>query len=156
MTIGNVAALRQEETDPFVRHNLRLYYGRWLAQHDLYDEALAQLEGLQPADVIDPGSLLFYQSVGYHRLLDKAVKLIVSTVKRTGSHLMGPVPLPNRRRCFTVLRSPHVNKKSREQFEVRTHKRLLDIFDPTSQTVDALMKLELPAGVDVEIKAFGK
>ena len=87
-----------------------------------------------------------------HQLLDKAVKQIVSAVRRTGSHLMGPVPLPNMRRCFTVLRLSHVDKKSREQFEVRTHKRLLDILEPTQQTVDALMKLELSAGVDVEIK----
>ena len=87
-----------------------------------------------------------------HRLLDKAVKQIVLTVKRTGAQLMGPVPLPNKKRCFTVLRSPHVDKKSREQFEMRTHKRLLDIIEWSPQTVDALMKLDLPAGVDVEIK----
>ena len=87
-----------------------------------------------------------------HRLLDKAVKQIVLTAKRTGSQLMGPVPLPNKKRCFTVLRSPHIDKKSREQFELRTHKRLLDILEPTQQTIDLLMKLELSAGVDVEIK----
>ena len=87
-----------------------------------------------------------------HQLLDKAVKLIVSTVKRTGSQLVGPVPLPNKRRCFTVLRSPHIDKKSREQFEIRTHKRLIDIVDWLPQTVDALMKLDLASGVDVEIK----
>lgn len=87
-----------------------------------------------------------------HQLLDKAVKLIVSTVKRTGSELMGPVPLPNRKRCFTVLRSPHVNKKSREQFELTTHRRVLDIKEPTEQTMDALMKLNISSGVDVEIK----
>ena len=87
-----------------------------------------------------------------HQLLDAAVKQLVMTVKRTGSQLMGPVPLPNRTRRFTVLRSPHVDKKSREQFEMRTHKRLIDILDPTSKVMDALMKLELPAGVDVEIK----
>ena len=87
-----------------------------------------------------------------HQLLDKAVKQIVSTVKRTGSQLMGPVPLPNTRRCFTVLRSPHVDKKSREQFELTTHRRILDIVAPSDQTMDALMKLNISSGVDVEIK----
>ncbi len=87
-----------------------------------------------------------------HQLLDKAVKQIVSTVKRTGAQLMGPVPLPNKRLCFTVLRSPHVDKKSREQFELTTHKRILDIIAPTDQTMDALMKLNISSGVDVEIK----
>src|SRR5216683_371941 len=91
-----------------------------------------------------------------HRVLDQSVKEIVETVKRTGGRVAGPIPLPTRMERFTVLRSPHVDKKSREQFEIRTHKRLLDILDPTPQTVDALMKLDLPAGVDVEIKAFGK
>ena len=76
--------------------------------------------------------------------------------KRTGARLAGPIPLPTEKNKWTVLRSPHVDKKSREQFEIRTHKRLIDIFEPTPQTVDALMKLDLPAGVDVEIKAFGK
>ena len=84
--------------------------------------------------------------------LDKAVKQIVLTVKRTGSQLMGPVPLPNKRRCFTVLRSPHIDKKSREQFELTTHKRILDIVSPSDQTMDALMKLNISSGVDVEIK----
>lgn len=87
-----------------------------------------------------------------HQLLDKAVKLIVSTVKRTGSELVGPVPMPNKRRCFTVLRSPHVDKKSREQFELTTHRRILDIVAPSDQTMDALMKLNISSGVDVEIK----
>lgn len=87
-----------------------------------------------------------------HQLLDKAVKQIVSTVKRTGSQLMGPVPLPNRKRCFTVLRSPHIDKKSREQFELTTHRRILDIIAPSDQTMDALMKLNISSGVDVEIK----
>lgn len=87
-----------------------------------------------------------------HQLLDKAVKQIVMTVKRTGSQLVGPVPLPNRQRCFTVLRSPHVDKKSREQFAITTHQRLLDILAPTDATMDALMKLSISAGVDVEIK----
>jgi small subunit ribosomal protein S10 len=87
-----------------------------------------------------------------HQLLDKAVKQIVYTVKRTGSQLMGPVPLPNKRRIFTVLRSPHIDKKSREQFELTTHRRVLDIDMPSDQTMDALMKLNISAGVDVEIQ----
>ncbi len=87
-----------------------------------------------------------------HRILDTSAKEIVSTAKRTGANVRGPVPLPTHIEKFTVNRSPHVNKKSREQFEIRTHKRLLDIIDPTPQTVDALMKLDLAAGVDVEIK----
>jgi small subunit ribosomal protein S10 len=87
-----------------------------------------------------------------HQLLDKATKQIVSTVKRTGSQLMGPVPLPNKRRCFTVLRSPHIDKKSREQFELTTHRRILDIVAPSDQTMEALMKLNISSGVDVEIK----
>jgi len=87
-----------------------------------------------------------------YRLLDTAVKQIVLTVKRTGSDLVGPVPLPNRKKIFTVLRSPHVDKKSREQFELITHKRILDIVSPTEQTMDALMKLSISAGVYVEIR----
>ena len=90
-----------------------------------------------------------------HRVLDQSAREIVGTAKRTGAQIRGPIPLPTHIQKFTVNRSPHVDKKSREQFEIRTHKRLLDIFEPTSQTVDALMKLELPAGVDVEIKALG-
>lgn len=88
-----------------------------------------------------------------HRLLDQSTTEIVDTARRSGARLAGPIPLPTDKRKWTVLRSPHVDKKSREQFEIRTHKRLIDIFEPTSQTVDALMKLDLPAGVDVEIKA---
>jgi len=87
-----------------------------------------------------------------HRVLDRSVKEIVETVQGTGARIAGPVPLPTKINKITVLRSPHVDKKSREQFEIRTHKRLIDIFDPTPQTIDALMKLELAAGVDVEIK----
>jgi small subunit ribosomal protein S10 len=86
------------------------------------------------------------------KLLDKSVEEIVDTVKRTGATVAGPIPLPTKVNKFCVLRSPHVDKKSREQFEIRTHKRLLDILDPTQQTVDALMKLDLAAGIDVEIK----
>ena len=87
-----------------------------------------------------------------HRVLDTSTSEIVDTAKRTGAEVRGPIPLPTKIAKYTVLRSPHVNKKSREQFEIRTHKRLLDIIDPTPQTVDALMKLDLAAGVDVEIK----
>jgi small subunit ribosomal protein S10 len=87
-----------------------------------------------------------------HQLLDNSVKLIVLTVKRTGSKVLGPVPMPNRRKIFTVLRSPHVDKKSREQFELITHKRIVDIVSPSEQTMDALMKLNISAGVDVEIR----
>ena len=91
-----------------------------------------------------------------HKLLDQSTKEIVETARRTGAKVAVPIPLPTRINRYTVLRSPHVDKKSREQFEIRTHKRLMDILDPTPETVDALMKLDLPAGVDVEIKAFGK
>jgi small subunit ribosomal protein S10 len=87
-----------------------------------------------------------------HKQLDQSVGEIVDTAKRTGARLGGPIPLPTSIRRYTVLRSPHVDKKSREQFEIRTHRRLVDILDPTQQTIDALMKLELSAGVDVEIK----
>ncbi|MDR3179705.1 MAG: 30S ribosomal protein S10 [Holosporaceae bacterium] len=90
-----------------------------------------------------------------HRILDYSTNEIVVTAKRTGASVRGPVPLPNRTERFTVLRSPHIDKKSREQFELRTHKRLVDILDCPPQTVDALMKLELAAGVDVEIKLLG-
>ncbi len=87
-----------------------------------------------------------------HQLLDKSTSDIVETAKRTGARVAGPIPLPTEMRRYTVLRGPHVDKKSREQFEIRTHKRLLDIIEPTQQTLDALMKLDLSSGVDVEIK----
>jgi len=87
-----------------------------------------------------------------HKLLDQSVSEIIETVMRTGARVSGPIPLPTRINKYTVLRSPHVNKKSREQFEIRTHKRVLDIHEPTQQTLDALMKLDLSAGVDVEIR----
>ena len=87
-----------------------------------------------------------------HRVLDTSAKEILETAKRTGADVRGPIPLPTRIEKFTVLRSPHIDKKSREQFEIRTHKRLMDIIDPTPQTVDALMKLDLSAGVEVDIK----
>ena len=87
-----------------------------------------------------------------HRLLDQSTGEIVSTAKRTGAQVRGPIPLPTRIQRVTVLRSPHIDKKSREQFEMRTHKRLIDIVNPTPQTVDSLMRLDLPSGVDIEIK----
>ncbi len=87
-----------------------------------------------------------------HRVLDQSALEIVNTAQRTGAQVRGPIPLPTRIEKFTVLRSPHIDKKSREQFEIRTHKRVLDIIDPTPQTVNALMKLDLAAGVNVEIK----
>lgn len=87
-----------------------------------------------------------------HRLIDKSTDKIIRTAKATGAAISGPIPLPTKRSLYTVLRSPHVDKKSREQFETRIHKRLIDILNSTPKTVDALMKLELPAGVDVEIK----
>ena len=87
-----------------------------------------------------------------HKLLDQSAMEIVDTAKETGARVAGPIPLPTTINKYCVLRSPHVNKKSREQFEIRTHKRLMDILEPTQQTVDALMKLDLAAGVDVEIK----
>ena len=89
-----------------------------------------------------------------HQLLDKSANDIVETAKRTGARVAGPIPLPTHISRYTVLRGPHVDKKSREQFEIRTHKRLLDILEPTQQTLDALMKLDLSAGVDVEIKSL--
>ena len=90
-----------------------------------------------------------------HRVLDQSANENVEIAKRTGARVSGPIPLPTTINRYTVLRSPHVDKKSREQFEIRTHKRLVDILEPTPQTVDALMKLDLPAAIDVEIKAFG-
>ena len=87
-----------------------------------------------------------------HRVLDQTTVEIVNTAKRTGAEVRGPIPLPTNIEKYTVLKSPHVDKKSREQFEIRTHKRVLDIIDPTPETVDALMKLDLASGVDVEIK----
>ena len=87
-----------------------------------------------------------------HRLIDNSAKEIVDTAKRTGAQVRGPVPLPSKTERFTVLTSPHVDKDARDQYEIRTHKRLMDIVEPTDKTVDALMKLELPADVDVQIK----
>jgi len=87
-----------------------------------------------------------------HRLIDQSAREIVETARRTGAQLRGPIPLPTKKEKFTVLTSPHVNKDARDQYEIRTHKRLLDIIDPTDKTVDSLMKLDLAAGVDVQIK----
>jgi len=87
-----------------------------------------------------------------HRLIDKSAREILDTAKRTGARVLGPIPLPTKKERFTILISPHVNKDARDQYEIRTHKRLMDIVDPTEKTVDALMKLDLAAGVDVQIK----
>ncbi|MFH1045907.1 MAG: 30S ribosomal protein S10 [Candidatus Omnitrophota bacterium] len=87
-----------------------------------------------------------------HRILDQSAEEIVNTAKRTGAKVSGPIPLPTKREIFTVLRGPVIDKKSREQFQIKTHKRLLDIIEPTAKTIDALRKLDLPSGVDVEIK----
>lgn len=87
-----------------------------------------------------------------HRILDVSCEEIVETVKKTGAHISGPIPLPTKREIFTVLRSPHIDKKSREQFQIKTHKRFLEIINPSARTIDALRKLDLPAGVNVEIK----
>ncbi len=87
-----------------------------------------------------------------YQVLDQSARQIVDTAKRSGAKVSGPIPLPTEKEIFTILRSPHVNKDSREQFEMRTHKRLIDIIDPTPKTVDALMRLDLPAGVNIEIK----
>jgi len=87
-----------------------------------------------------------------HHLIDKSAHEIVETAKRTGAHVKGPIPLPTKKERFTILISPHVNKDARDQYEIRTHKRMMDIIDPTDKTVDALMKLDLSAGVDVQIK----
>ncbi len=88
-----------------------------------------------------------------HRILDQSAVDIIDTAKRTGAKVSGPIPLPTRMERYTVLRSPHVDKKSREQFEIRTHKRLIDIIEPTPKTVDALNKLNMPAGIEIKIKA---
>jgi len=87
-----------------------------------------------------------------HNLVDKSTEKIIKTVKNSGAVVSGPIPLPTEKEVFTVLRSPHVNKKSREQFQLRTHKRIIEIFTPTQKTVDALSKLELPSGVDIQVK----
>ncbi len=87
-----------------------------------------------------------------HKIIDQSAQKIVETAKKTGATVSGPIPLPTEKNVFTILRSPHVNKDSREQFEMRTHKRLIDILDPTPKTVDSLMRLDLPSGVDIEIK----
>ena len=101
---------------------------------------------------IDSQSIRIRLKAFDHRVLDASTSEIVNTAKRTGARVRGPIPLPTKIEKYTVLRSPHIDKKSREQFEIRVHKRLLDIVDPTPQTVDALMKLDLAAGVDVEIR----
>jgi len=135
------------------------------AAHESAARAAGQVAETQPASterslretiVIGKERIRIRLKAYDYRVLDQSTGEIVDTARRTGAQIAGPIPLPTVKNRYTVLRSPHVDKKSREQFEIRTHKRLLDILEPTQQTVDALMKLELPAGVDVEIKAFGK
>ncbi len=100
-----------------------------------------------------PGQKIRIRLKAYdHNLIDKSAEKIIKTVRQTGAMISGPVPLPTQKTIYTVLRSPHVDKKSREQFETRVHKRLIDIHNSTSKTIDSLMKLELPSGVDIEIK----
>ncbi|RMI17199.1 MAG: 30S ribosomal protein S10 [Calditrichaeota bacterium] len=100
-----------------------------------------------------PGQSIRIKLKAYdHHLIDKSAEKIITTAKSTGALISGPIPLPTKRSVFTVLRSPHIDKKSREQFEIRIHKRLIDIHNATNKTIDQLMKLELPAGVDIEIK----
>ena len=100
-----------------------------------------------------PGQTIRIKLKAYdHSLIDKSTEKIIRTARATGAAISGPIPLPTKKRIYTVLRSPHVDKKSREQFETRIHKRLIDIYDSNPQTVDSLMKLDLPAGVDIEIK----
>jgi small subunit ribosomal protein S10 len=107
---------------------------------------------LRPKIMVDSQNIRIRLKAFDHRVLDQSTLEIVNTAKRTGAQVRGPIPLPTRIEKYTVLRSPHIDKKSREQFEIRTHKRMLDILDPTPETVDALMKLDLASGVDVEIK----
>ena len=116
----------------------------------------AKARGRKSENVIGKERIRIRLKAYDYRILDQSTGEIVETAKRTGAQIAGPIPLPTVKNKYCVLRSPHVDKKSREAFEIRTHKRLLDILEPTQQTVDALMKLDLPAGVDVEIKAFGK
>jgi small subunit ribosomal protein S10 len=126
--------------------------------HDFFRETKTWMAGISPAMTGQRDKKMNGQNIRIrlkafdHRILDASTREIVNTAKRTGAQVRGPIPLPTKIEKFTVNRSPHVDKKSREQFEMRTHKRLLDIVDPTPQTVDALMKLDLAAGVDVEIK----
>ena len=115
-------------------------------------QAIARVRNEKRGMVINSQKIRIRLKAYDHRLLDQSTKEIVDTAKRTGARVAGPIPLPTSINKFCVLRSPHVDKKSREQFEIRTHKRLLDILEPTQQTIDALMKLDLAAGVDVEIK----
>ena len=134
------------------------------APQNVSEEVVARMQGnrVPMATAVNNSATTFSDKIRIrlkaydYRVLDQSTSEIVETAKRTGARLAGPIPLPTAKNKWTVLRSPHVDKKSREQFEIRTHKRLIDIFEPTPQTVDALMKLDLPAGVDVEIKAFGK
>jgi small subunit ribosomal protein S10 len=123
---------------------------------NLGDQRPTSMDGLRPNGVSMKDNIRIRLRAFDHRLLDQSTREIVDTAKRTGASVAGPIPLPTRTNKYTVNRSPHVDKKSRDQFEIRTHKRLLDILNPTQNTVDTLMRLDLPAGVDVEIKVFSR
>jgi len=142
---GHVARATVGGTPALQKSGLRLAVSSFLPR-----------EGLERVKVIGKERIRIRLKAYDYRILDQSTGEIVETARRTGAQIAGPIPLPTIKNKYCVLRSPHVDKKSREQFEIRTHKRLLDILEPTQQTVDALMKLDLPAGVDVEIKAFGK
>jgi small subunit ribosomal protein S10 len=142
---GHVARATAGEPPALQKSGLRLAASSFLPR-----------EGLERVKVIGKERIRIRLKAYDYRILDQSTGEIVETARRTGAQIAGPIPLPTIKNKYCVLRSPHVDKKSREQFEIRTHKRLLDILEPTQQTVDALMKLDLPAGVDVEIKAFGK
>jgi small subunit ribosomal protein S10 len=118
----------------------------------VFEQYLGVASALERTSDMDRQNIRIRLKAFDHRVLDHSTREIVNTAKRTGATVRGPIPLPTLIERFTVNRSPHIDKKSREQFEIRTHKRVLDIVDPTPQTVDALMKLDLSAGVDVEIK----
>ena len=115
--------------------------------------AKAKTKAKVKAKEVAPAQKIRLKLMAYdHRILDLSAAEIVETVKKTGADIKGPVPLPTKREVYTVLRSPHVDKKSREQFQIKTHKRLIEIVNPTSRTIDALKKLDLPVGVNVEIR----
>ena len=150
---GGEAALRHPRGRPHRRRRRRRLDHRIRSSTGRGAGALLPLLPTDSRDMTMNGQNIRIRLKAFdHRVLDASTKEIVSTARRTGAQVRGPIPLPTRIEKFTVNRSPHVDKKSREQFEIRTHKRVLDIVDPTPQTVDALMKLDLAAGVDVEIK----
>jgi small subunit ribosomal protein S10 len=135
----------------FIQKSMAGNHSQPIFEHKLFDRALERVVKHMAQQRIR----IRLKAYDY-RVLDVSTSEIVETAKRTGAQVAGPIPLPTMKNKYCVLRSPHVDKKSREAFEIRTHKRLIDILEPTQQTVDALMKLDLPAGVDVEIKTVTK